>query len=437
MNTLAIDSGHVIPGATKEQLEQMAAYNHTELFKMNAVCDGGEVQVKDGVVWTYNPKANKGDIAFPHLVRSNAGSMLNEIMDYYRQKKAAGIGCWSMHPLPYRAMGVKLLARGFQVGWQPNWMAIHLDNIQTGHAVPQGLEIKEDNQTPTQPLTDLPYSGNNGAVSAALLTAQPQVAQRFIATLDGKIVGQSCVFFTDGEQQTAGLYEVGVVPAARNKGIGKAVVIAACLYARQKGYKYAILNGTGKKMYEDVGFVHISYGRTWWITNDNYIKQPPTRLAVLMAEAVGKGDIEALNAPEYNLTPAELDTPMINNMTLMQLAAHCKKPVTAEWLVQHGAAYTPLDAWKLGWEERTENLLKANPGEVNRRYGEGGLTLLHIAAEKDDMALAQLALSLGADVTIRDKWHNGIALGWAFYMGRTEMYNLLKKYMDERGIPYE
>jgi len=422
-----------LEGITNEELQQFAAHSHTELFKMNAICDGGEVCIKDGVIWTYNPKANKGDIAFPQLSKGNAGALLNEIVDYYRQRKVAGIGCWSLHPLPYPAMGVKLLARGFQVGWQPNWMAIDLDNIKTGYAVPQGLEIKEDNQTSTHSLTDLPYSGNNGAVSSAVLTAQPQVAQRFIATLNGKIVGQSCVFFTEGEQRTAGLYEVGVIPEARNQGIGKAVVTAACKYAKRRGHRYAILNGTGKKMYEDVGFVHIGYGRTWWITNNKYIKQPPSRTLVFMAEAVGKGDIEALNVVGNGFTASELDVPMINNMTLMQLAAHCNKPSSAEWLVEHGVVYTVLDAWKLGWKARAEKLLSDNPGEVNRRYGEGGLTLLHVAAEKDDIELAKLALAATPDLTIQDNWHNGIPLGWAHYLGRKKLYELIENYTKQNS----
>lgn len=433
MENVIVKDGPLIGGAAYMELQHIAAYNHTELFKMNAVCDGGEVHEKDGAVWTYNPAKNKGDIAFPQLTRDTAGSILNEIMDFYRQKNATGIGCWSLHPLPYRAMGIKLLARGFQVGWQPNWMAIDLDNIKTGYAMPEGLEIKEDNITSTHPFKDLPYSGDNGAVTSSVLTAQPKMAQRFIATLDGKVVGQSCVFFTEGEQNTAGLYEVGVLPEARNKGIGKAVVTAACMYARQKGFRYVTLNGTGKKMYEDVGFIHIGYGRTWWIVNDNYIKQPPSRKDVFIAESIGKGDVEVLNAIAGKLASTDFNKPMINNMTLMQLAAHCSKPASAEWLAEHGATYTVLDAWKLGWRERAEKMLKADPDEVNRRYGEGGLTLLHIAADKNDIGLARLALAFKQDLTIEDKWHNGIPLGWAFYLHRKEIHELIKNYTDEQA----
>lgn len=416
----------VIPTHMHLQLQQFAAHNHTELFKLRAIVNGGEVCEREGVVWTWD--RDKSNIAFPCLVRENATAMLDEIMGYYRAKRTAGIGCWSLHPLPYKAMGVKLLARGFQPGWQPNWMAIDLENINIGYPVPAGLEIVIDNTTDTASVAALPYAGENGAVGTNLIASHPHKAVRFIAKLNGEIAGQSCVFYTDGEQPTAGLYEVGVVPTARNRGIGKAVVAAACQHAKDRGHKYATLNGTGKKMYEDVGFEHIGYGRTWWIVNDRYLTNPPTARLVLLAEAVGYGNEEMLAERGKNFTAGELNQPMVNNMTLMQLAAHCSKPVSGEWLISHGAVYTPLDAWLLGMKDRAIEALHNNPLEVNRRYEEGGITLLHIAAQHNDVALARLALSANPDLTIEDKWHNSTPLGWAYYFKRTEIIELIENY---------
>lgn len=415
-----------IPIEMNQALQQQAAHNHTELFKLKAIANGGEVCEREGVVWTYD--RNKSNIAFPQLLRENATAMLDEIMGYYRAKKAGGIGCWSLHPLPYRAMGVKLLARGFQPGWQPNWMAIDLNCINVNYPIPAGLEIAIDDITDTGCVAELPYGGENGAVGPKVIENYPERACRFIARLNGEVVGQSCVFYTGGQTPTAGLYEVGVVPAARNKGIGKAVVAAACQHAKNRGYQYATLNGTGKKMYEDVGFEHIGYGRTWWIVNDKYLTNPPPAKLVLLAEAVGYGREDLLADRGRNFTTDELNEPMVNNMTLMQLAAHCGKPVSGEWLISRGAAYTALDAWKLGMKERAEAFLRTNPAEVNRRYEEGGLTLLHIAAQHNDMELAQLALSAHADLTVKDKWYQSTPLGWAYYFERGEIAELIKSY---------
>ncbi|HWB26724.1 MAG TPA: GNAT family N-acetyltransferase [Chitinophagaceae bacterium] len=427
----AIENSTRFGDVTTDYLEQLMVYNHTELFKMNAISSGGEVCVKDGVVWTFEAGKHKGNIAFPVLTKENAGSLLDEIIQYYREKKVADVGCWSRKPLPYRAMGVKLLARGFQFGWKPNWMALDLDKINTGHNVPPGLEIKADNETSTHGMTDLPYSGDRGAVASNSLTAHPDMVQRFIARLDGEIVGQSAVFIPPGGEDACGLYEVGVVPAARKRGIGKAVVTAACLYAKEKGCRYATLNGTGKKMYEQVGFVHIGYGRTWW-ANNNYITNPPSRAQVLLAEAAGTGNIAMLDEIIKKVDPAILNVPMTNKMTFVELAAYCGKPASAEWLVKHGANYTVLDAWRLGWKLRAEALLAEDAALVNKQYGEGGLTLLHIAAEKNDIGLAELALAARPDITIQDNWHNGIPLGWAYYLERKEIIELITKYTEQQ-----
>lgn len=415
-----------IPTNMHVPLQQAAAHNHTELFKLKAITNGGGVCEKEGVLWTYD--RDKSNIAFPQLVRENATAMLDELMGYYRAKKAVGIGCWSLHPLPYKAMGVKLLARGFQVGWQPNWMAIDLNNINTNYSTPGGLEIRIDNTIDTASVSGLPYAGENGAVGTNVIKQYPDKAAHFIAMLSGEIVGHSCVFYTDGQQPTAGLYEVGVVPAARNKGIGKAVVAAACQHAKARGYQYATLNGTGRKMYEDVGFEHIGYGRTWWMMNDKYITTPPSVKLVMLAEAVGYGREDMLTERGKNFTAEELNEPMVNNMTLMQLAAHCGKPVSGEWLINHGAAYTTLDAWNLGMKERAIEALRTNPQEANRRYEEGGITLLHIAAQRNDRELAKLALEANTDLTIEDKWHNATPLDWARYFERTEMFDLIKSH---------
>ncbi|HVX50822.1 MAG TPA: ankyrin repeat domain-containing protein, partial [Chitinophagaceae bacterium] len=84
--------------------------------------------------------------------------------------------------------------------------------------------------------------------------------------------------------------------------------------------------------------------------------------------------------------------------------------------------------WYLGWKERAAALLAANPAEVNRRYDEGGLTLLHIAAQKNDIALAEMALAAKPDVTITDNWHDSTPLGWARFFERKEIFEMIQHF---------
>ncbi|MEO8406709.1 MAG: hypothetical protein ABI480_19000, partial [Chitinophagaceae bacterium] len=147
---------------------------------------------------------------------------------------------------------------------------------------------------------------------------------------------------------------------------------------------------------------------------------------VAFAEAIGLGDIDTLKKYENKFNAVDFSKPTNNGMILMQLAVHGHQPASAEWLINHGAAYSVLDAWDLHWENRAEQLLKENPLLVNHLYGETKISLLHIAAERNDIALAELALSANPDLTIKDRVYQSTALGWAVHLGRVEIAGLIK-----------
>ncbi|GAA0540483.1 GNAT family N-acetyltransferase [Chitinophaga japonensis] len=424
-----VPSLDVLRNATPAQLEQAAAYNHRELFCLEATARGGEVCTNAGLTWTYAGPDHAGMVAFPALPDERAGLLLDEMMAWYRAHPPRGAGCWSLYPPLPADIGVRLLARGFQPGWWPCWMALDLANIRH-HPNPPGLQVLADNSLSTLPVQDLPYGGDEGAVSPAFIAAHPERVQRFIAVLDGNIVGHSCVLFSTGPYGAAGIYNVGVVPAMRRRGIGKAVVLAACRYAQELGYHYAVLNATGRRMYQQVGFQWISDGRTWWLQTSRFITHPPTPDQVALAEAVGRGDLPALEGPGSLFNSNDLNRPITNGMTLVELAVHCRQPAAAQWLMDHGAACTPLAAWDLGWKDRAAALLAADPAAVNHLYGHLQNTLLHIAAERNDVALAQLALAARPNLQLKDKVYNGTPLDWALHFQRAAITRLIQAQMD-------
>jgi hypothetical protein len=203
-------------------------------------------------------------------------------------------------------------------------------------------------------------------------------------------------------------------------------VLATCLYAKAKGYQYAVLNGTGARMYEQVGFQWIGYGLTWWLMNPGILADPPAGRQVEMAEAIGRGDMSALKQIGQSFTAAELNVPIANGMTLMQLATHCQQPAAVEWLLEHGVVCSVLDAWDLGWKDRASAMVAMRPESVNDRYGDLQMTLLHIAAQRNDIGLAELALAAKPDLTITDTMYNSTALGWAEHFGSEDVARLLK-----------
>ncbi len=425
----------VLKQASPDQLEQAAADNHRQLFHLNAAVKGGEVKSAAGLSWTYTGAGNGAEIVFPALDADTADTILDELMDYYRVHVPNGVGCWSLAPARPADIGIRLLARGFQPGWQPCWMILDLKQLPAEYKTPPGLRINADNHTNISVIKDIPYADNNGYMSQPLLQTYPEKAQRFIATLDNKIVGQTCLFLTTGSLGNAGIYNVGVLPAYRNRGIGKALVQTACQYAREKGYLYASLNANdmGRPVYEQLGFRIIGYGLTWWLMGQGFVTRPHSPALVKLAEAIGRGDLVALENLDSTFTIAELNTPLINKMTLVQLAAHCRQPSAASWLVSKGAHYSALDAWDLGWAQQAAELLARDPQEVNRRYYDWNGTLLHIAAERNDLELAKLALSAGVDLSLQDTMHHGTGLGWAIFFRREAIVDLIKKHMAETG----
>lgn len=413
----------ILQNAGPQELEQAAAFNHKELFRKEALTLGGSLLNKEGLSWTSGSTQSPSMIPFPQLTDENAGMLLDELMSWYRSSPPKGVGCWSLDPASPADLGVRLLARGFQPGWHPRWMGLDLDKVQTHHPRPDRLVITADNLTSLAGVKNLPYA--QVIIPGAFTTDMPGQWVRFVASIRGKVVGHSVVFLTTGELGAAGIYHVGVIPKARHQGIGKAVTLAACLYAREKGYRYAVLNstGAGQRTYMQLGFTVISDGWTWWLTNDRYRTDPPSPQDVLLAEAIGRGDGSALNA--IAAEPEKLNRPITNGLTLMELAVHCKRPASAEWLVANGASFTVLDAWDIGWTDRARQMLRDDPSVVNKQYGEWDKTLLHFAAERNDPELTLLALSARPDLRLKDNAYHSTALDWAKHMGHLDVLELL------------
>ncbi len=413
----------ILQDADSRQLEQAAAFNHQQLFRKEALTLGGSLLNAEGLSWTSGNSQSPSMIAFPELTEENAGRHLDELMSFYLKHPPKGAGCWSLDPPSPADLGVRLLARGFQPGWRPRWMALDLTTVRTEFPHPKGLTIKADNDTSLADVKNLPYA--HVIIPAKSTIDMPGQWVRFVARLHGKVVGHSVVFLTTGHSGAAGIYHVGVVPAARFKGVGKAVTLAACLYARDKGYRYAVLNstGAGQRTYERLGFTVTGDGWTWWLVTDRLLARPPSPQDVQLAEAIGRGDRAALEG--FRGPDGYLNQPLSNGLTLMQLAVFCEQPFSAEWLASNGAIYTMLDAWDLGWKDRARELLQKDPQAVDQRYGEWDKTLLHFAVERNDEDLVRLVLSGRPDLRLKDNAYQSTALDWAKHFGRHSLIELI------------
>jgi ribosomal protein S18 acetylase RimI-like enzyme len=337
----------------RDALLRAIASNHRIWFLRR----GGAVEKLDGIDLIVN--GSEGAIPFParrsHEAVARAVRRANEL-------KLRTVSCWSLDE--DKALGTLLIARGFEWGWQPWWMALDLN--------------------------ELPDEEPQHRVDS-----RRQGAAHFLSVRDGcRNIGGVVVNPWRG---IGGIYDMDVHPGHRRRGIGRALTLTAGRIAREAGCTHAVLNATpeGELLYSTVGFKRLGEGRTWW----RHPGESTTPRQQELVEAIGFGDLERLEA--LGPTAAELEQPIGGAGSPLVITALTGNAASAEWIL-----------------ERRPDLISADLGDV-------GYTLLHAAAEWDAPEVAAVALERGADPTIRDSNYHGTPLGWAEHFGRERIKALL------------
>jgi ribosomal protein S18 acetylase RimI-like enzyme len=291
-----------------------------------------------------------GTLAFP---RSRA--RLDEALRWARERGVRGMSCWSLHA--DQDLGVRLLARGFEWGWEPHWMALDLSRL------------------PDEELAH-PVVSDDGV--------------HFVVRDRGHVA----VYVWRG---TAGIYDMWVKEPFRRRGIGRALTLAACRRARERGCTHATLNATpmGARVYRRVGFEFLGAGQTWWWHGT----APPSRRQSALVEAVGFGDLDAL--AELRPTRTEVEREIRGPGPPLAVAVVTGQSQAVDWI------------------------LRRRPDLVDRPIEPRGGTVLHCAVEHGDPEMVEIALAHGADSTVRDNvWHS-TPLGWAEQFGDERLIRLL------------
>ena len=81
--------------ASDDELEAAVARNHHVWMTTKCRASGGEVIEREGVSWTFTPGVqSEGMILFPQLREESADDQLNEIVEYYQDRRPEKhIGC--------------------------------------------------------------------------------------------------------------------------------------------------------------------------------------------------------------------------------------------------------------------------------------------------------------------------------------------------------
>jgi ribosomal protein S18 acetylase RimI-like enzyme len=356
----------------RARLLRATAANHRAWFRRQAGVRGGRVErvgELDVVV-----AGRFGTIAFP----SGRAAGLRKQIDDVMALGLPAMSCWGLGE--DRRLGTLLVARGFEWGWQPHWMACDLSTIPDDagrhEVVPTGRDVPND----------VPYA------SAGPF---PRAARRLVVLAGARPVGQVVVNPWRG---IAGIYDMGVAEGWRRQGIGRALTLAACRVGRELGCSHAVLNATaeGEPLYRAAGFESLGLGRTWWLHPG---PRPTTRQSALV-EAIGLGHLDALAA--LDPTRAELAHPIPGGGPPLAVAVVTGRADVADWI------------------------LARRPDLASVPVEPRGGTLLHVAVEWDDEALLRVALAHGADRTVRDGMWHGTPLDWAEQLGRRRLAEVLR-----------
>ena len=407
-----------------EELTRAAAQNHVSWFSDNALVAGGSVQSEGVATVIYSPAWSpdvQGEVFLAFPEGDSVGSVIEDALALAREIRVRQVSCWSLLPTWPSTLAVSLLAQGFSWGWQPHWMALELATAPEAPPTPPGITLALDTGEPCA-VTGLPYYDPAEAPRLqAHFQMQPQRTFHFGAWEEGKLVGHSLLHVSADRPEYAGIYNVGVIPEARKRGIGRAVSWAACQWAREQGCRYVLLNAA-THIYARLGFVSLGYGQTWWLFPP-VLEAPPAPAQVALVEALGRGDLSAL----ASLGAFALDAPLPCKMTPLEVAVRLQQPEAVSWLLAAGATPELIPLWDLGWKEQVGALVRARPALVNQRLLEWSKTPLHEAVWRDDSELVRLLLSAGPDLELRDTQFNGTPLDWAKHLGRTALVELIEK----------
>jgi ribosomal protein S18 acetylase RimI-like enzyme len=418
--------------ATHAEIVRAFMINTTAWFVRYAESGGGSVYRRDGTLLTYKPRdGGTGSIPFPRIPASGARARIDEIVRFYAdQHPFHGALFWSTRPVKPEGLEALLVARGFEWSWDPHWMALDLHRLSVDGPHPAELRIDLNEGSPLRHVDGLPYSSPDGQANKYAATrAAPKRVWQFAARLGDEVVGQGILNLTTGANGVAGIFNLGVVPGVRRRGIGSTLTLRVCRFARELGCHHAVLNATaiGEPVYRRAGFRSLGYGRTWFLGGQT-LGSPAKGEQVAFAEAVGLGEIRKLDRVPREDSRLLVRGPLPSGISMMEIAVRLRQPRSALWLVEHGGVLDVLSAWDLGWMGRARRLLRANPGLVNLRTGRSRLTPMHVAVERGDLELARLLLDFGPDLSLEDDEHHSTPLGWAEHLQRKELVKLIGRH---------
>src|SRR5690349_11114040 len=182
-----------------DSLIRASAANHEAWMARNAEIAGGEVRRREGLTWTYQPRPmEEVTLAFPRFDEKNAGDQIDGFLEYCREHRPLRqIAVWLAGESQPADLGARLVARGFNWGWQPHWMGLDLEGLELETPSPEGIRIGE-----VMPDADWSHKEmrrenlKTDPLHYSLTQQRPQSVWLFVATVEKQVVGHCTLNMT-------------------------------------------------------------------------------------------------------------------------------------------------------------------------------------------------------------------------------------------------
>lgn len=218
---------------------------------------------RDGVRWYHTGLAEKylNPVLVTHLADDQADTVIDEHLARLGERGAPFVW-WAMPSASPRDLGDRLRERGLVADDSWPGMAVAVDRLADPPPV-DGLEIlrvRTDHDLDRHTGVFAPILSPSPAFTETLVTASRRIGfeedapeVHFLGVLDGEPVATASLVTAGG---AAGIYNVTTVEAARGRGIGAAMTVAAARHGAAHGLGLATLQAStmGRPIYERLGF---------------------------------------------------------------------------------------------------------------------------------------------------------------------------------------
>lgn len=261
-------TGQILTDATDVDLVEAIEGNMLSRYLMYRSCPEVEVHDDPEVLWTIShlPYATFNTVHRARLTHENSDRVIAQVM---RRGQLNGVPLlWWVGPLSRPAdLGSRLLALGWLQGEVQPGMAVELELLPTAPGMEDFHFARATTLAELITWWNLACEINDrprgivadGARCYASMSLEAGSTMRcYLGRLRGEPVSTACLVLGAG---VVGLYGIGTLPAARRRGIGTAMTLAALHEARVLGYRYGVLRASteGAPLYRRLGFRE--YGR--------------------------------------------------------------------------------------------------------------------------------------------------------------------------------